>query len=112
MQHTQYADPHHLGHHALLRALKYLPLVVIGLVAAYEHSPLLLAVLALAAGLGLALRDRVERLEHGPVTAVPPTAIRVGGDGGSFPGAEPQAVAPNANGTVVLDGGSLEHHAS
>ena len=53
MQHTQYADPHHLGHHALLRALKYLPLVVIGLVAAYEHSPLLLAVLALAAGLGL-----------------------------------------------------------
>ncbi len=106
MQHSPILTPHDVAHQALIRAIKYLPLIAIGLVAAFEQSPALLVVLAIAVGLTLAFQERLGKIS---AHAVSPRIAHVAGDGGSFPGAQPMPETPPEYRAVVIDGGSLEH---
>jgi hypothetical protein len=110
MQHSHLSSPHTAEHHALLRAMKYLPFIAIGLLAAYEHSPGLLVVLAIGVGLSLAFKQRMDESSHNARLAARTQTARVAGDGGSFPGEQPKADTPPPHHNVVIDGGSLEHH--
>lgn len=112
MQPTHNPALHYEGHHALWKAVKYVSLALVALVAIYEHSPGLLIALAIAFVLVLALTERVKKLSG---TATAPTvdnASRLLGDGGCFPGNEPENDRPARRPATVLDGGSLEHHRS
>lgn len=114
MQHTHLVAPPHPSQHALLRALKFLPLIVVGvavgLIALYEHSVALLVVLALASALALAFSDRVEKAGGIARNATQTAPSDLLGDGGCFPGTVPVAERTASQGVVVVDGGSLEHH--
>lgn len=108
--HLSHAKPRSpLAQRSLTRALVYLPFVVLAPVAIYEHSSALLAVVALAAGLVLAFMGRVENIRNRRPQPLQ-GGQRLLGDGGTFPGSEPQAQQANRQPGVVMDGGSLEHH--
>lgn len=108
VKHTQLAVPESPGHHAPRNPWKYLPLVAIALLGAYEYSPGLFAVLAIFGGLAFALRQRIERLGGGAMPVAPSAGGFIGGDGGCFPGARP-TTKPGSATPVVVDGGSFEH---
>lgn len=110
MQHSQFATHHSVEHHALLRAVKYLPVVAVGLLAAYEHSPGLLVVLAMGIGLYLAFKQRLDASSQNARLASMIHTAHVAGDGGSFPGDQPKSDTPAQHHNVVIDGGSMEHH--
>ena len=110
MQHSHFATHHSTEHHALLRAMKYLPLVAVGLLAAYEHSAGLLVLLAMGIGLALAFQQRLEDSSRNTRQAVWMHTAHVAGDGGSFPGHQPKSDIPPQHHNIVIDGGSLEHH--
>jgi hypothetical protein len=100
------------GHVTLWRAVKYLGLALALLIAVLEHSPAFLIFLALAVVLVLALVERTYRLP-GKSSLNPSVSVsRLLGDGGCFPGVEPEQEKPASSATSVLDGGSLEHHRS
>jgi hypothetical protein len=113
MQHIHTQDLYFEGHATLWRAVKYLSLLLAGLIAIFEHSPALLIVLAIAYVMVLALIERARN--HDSASSLPPhnAASRLLGDGGCFPGAEPEEErAVSMTASSVLDGGSLEHHRS
>ena len=110
MQHSHFATHHSAEHHALLRAMKYLPIVAIGLLAAYEHSAGLLVLLALGVGLSLAFKQRLDESSYKARLASPLHTAHVAGDGGSFPGEQAMSDTPPQHHNIVIDGGSLEHH--
>jgi hypothetical protein len=110
MQHSHFATHHSTEHHALLRAMKYLPVVVIGVLAAYEHSPGLLVVLALGIGLFLAFQQRLDESSRNARLVSQMHTAHVAGDGGSFPGDQPKSDIPPQHHNIVIDGGSMEHH--
>ena len=110
MQHSHFATHHSAEHHALLRAVKYLPVIAVGLLAAYEHSPGLLVVLAMGTGLFLAFKQRMDNSSLNAQSASLMHTAHVAGDGGSFPGDRPITDIPPKHHNVVIDGGSLEHH--
>jgi hypothetical protein len=110
MQHSHFANHHSTEHHALLRAIKYLPFIAVGLLAAYEHSPGLLVVLAFLVGLSLAFKQRIDDSSRNARLASRIQTAHVVGDGGSFPGDQPMPDTPPKSHNVVIDGGSLEHH--
>ncbi|MGD2055279.1 MAG: hypothetical protein PVJ15_00620 [Gammaproteobacteria bacterium] len=105
MQHIHTPALHLEGHNTVWRAVKYLSLALAGLIAVIEHSPGLLIVVAIAFALVLALVERTRKLHSEPSLNTRAPAARLLGDGGCFPGAEPekehQASAPPS----VLDGG-------
>jgi hypothetical protein len=111
MQHIDTPTVQFEGHKTLWRVVNYLFFAFAGLVALYEHSAALLALMGGAFVLVLALSERTTRLEH---TAATRTHLdsRPLGDGGSFPGAAPETHSNHAGAARVLDGGSLEHHRS
>lgn len=110
MQHSHYPTHHSVEHHALLRAMKYLPFITVGLLAAYEHSPGLLLVLAIGVGLSLAFKQRLDDSSRNARLASRMQTAHVAGDGGSFPGDQPMSDIPPQKHNVVIDGGSLEHY--
>jgi hypothetical protein len=114
VKHAHIAIPPFLGHRTALNAWSYvlISLAAIGLLAVYEYSPGLFAVLAILGGLVLALRRRIEQLRGGTAHVAHPPRGFVRADGGSFPGAEPPAKGAPVAHVVVVDGGSLEHHHS
>ena len=98
----------HIGHHPLLRALPYLVLAGGGLIALYEHSPGSIVLLLVAAGLALAVAERVRKVPGlGRSVAVAPSGLPLG-DGGCFPGGAPRRERPTASSVVVIDGGSVD----
>lgn len=103
---------HFEGHRTVWRSVKYLALASAGLIAVFEYSPALLIVLAFAFVLILALTERVKRLDRASPLHAPAAASRLLGDGGCFPGAEPEEESALSSAASVLDGGSLEHHRS
>jgi hypothetical protein len=107
MQYSHFLTPHTVEQRVLIRAMKYPPFIAIGLLAAYEHSPALLVVLAIAVGLSLAFQDRLDKIATRK--ASPVRIAHVAGDGGSFPGAQSMPATPPEHHAVVIDGGSLEH---
>ncbi|MEJ2591313.1 MAG: hypothetical protein P8178_07925 [Candidatus Thiodiazotropha sp.] len=109
MQHTHTQDLPIEGHNALWRGVKYLSLAGIVIVAVYEHSPALLAILAGISVLVYALSEKARKLD----ADAPRTRVydhRLIGDGGCFPCDEPEQDKPATKPARVLDGGSLEHH--
>ncbi|MGD8937572.1 MAG: hypothetical protein PVF07_13915 [Thiogranum sp.] len=109
MQHIDTPTLQFDGHNTLWRVVTYLFVAFTGLVALYEHSVALLAVMAAAFALVLALSARITRLEN--TSAARPDS-RPLGDGGSFPGSAPETPSHDSGTARVLDGGSLEHHRS
>jgi hypothetical protein len=109
MQHIDTPALNFEGHNTVWRAVKYLSLALAGLIAVFEHSPGLLIVLAIAFAMVLALSERTRKL-HG-VSSVNPqaSASRLLGDGGCFPGAEPEPEQEHqaTGASSVIDGGSL-----
>jgi hypothetical protein len=112
MQHTHTPVLHFEGHSSVWRAVKYLSLASAGLIALYEYSPALLIVMAFAFVLILALIERVRKLDRASALPAAASASRLLGDGGCFPGAEPEEESTLSSAASVLDGGSLEHHRS
>lgn len=112
MQHTHSQDLPLEGHNALWRAVKYLSVAGLGLVAILEHSPALLAALAILFTLVLALTERVKKIEEHTASNHRGYDNRLIGDGGCFPCDDPEEDKPVSNPARVLDGGSLEHHRS
>jgi len=110
MQFSHFATHQSTEHHALLRAMKYLPIIAVGLLAAYEHSPGLLVVLAIGVGLSLAFKQRMDDSSRNAQLASRQHTAHVAGDGGSFPGDQPMSDIPPQKHNVVIDGGSLEHY--
>lgn len=112
VKHAHLAAPVIPGHLGAQGARKYLlyVLVAVGLLAAYEYSPGLFAVLATFGGLVLALRQRIAQLEPGTTKVDVSPRRFVRGDGGSSPGSEPPVKGAPVAQVVVVDGGSLEHH--
>jgi hypothetical protein len=108
--HSHYATHHSTEHHALLRAMKYLPFIAVGLVAAYEHSAGLLVLLAMGIGLAMAFKQRLDDSSQNARLASRMRTAHVAGDGGSFPGDQPKSDTPPQRHNIVIDGGSLEHH--
>ena len=107
MQHIQAQALHFVGHGTVWRTVKYLSLAIAGLVAVFDHSPGLLIILAIAVVMVLALTERAGKLEARLPANPPAPGSRQLGDGGSFPGSEPET-EPRTSGTPrVLDGGSL-----
>ena len=107
MQHIHTRDLPFEGHSTVWRAVKYLSLALAGLIAVFEHSPGLFIVLAIIFVMVLALTERTRKLQG--VSSVNPqdSASRLLGDGGSFPGAEPEQEHQDSGAPRVLDGGSL-----
>jgi hypothetical protein len=95
------------GHSTVWRIVKYLSVALAGLIAVRVQSPGVLIVLAIAFTMGLALAERVRKLQA--VSSVNPQARvpRLSGDGGSFPGAEPENEHQESGAPRVLDGGSF-----
>jgi hypothetical protein len=112
MQHIHTPVLHFEGHSTVWRAVKYLSIASLGLIALFEHSPALLVVLAFAFVLVLALIERVTTLDRASPVHTPASVSRLLGDGGCFPGAQPEAERALTQTASVLDGGSLEHHRS
>jgi hypothetical protein len=112
MQHIRTAVPYFEAHNTLWRAVKYLSLMLAGLIAVFEHSPALLIVLAIAYALVLALFERVRKHDSASYINSHASASRILGDGGCFPGAVPEEEMSDSRLASVLDGGSLEHHGS
>jgi len=110
MQHTHTPVLHYEGHRTVWRAVMYLSLASAGLIALFEHGPALLIVLAFAFVLVLALIERVKTQDRASPLQAPASVSRLLGDGGCFPGAEPEAESALSRTASVLDGGSLEHH--
>jgi len=107
--HYRVENSSRVGHHALLRALPYVILVGGGLVALYEHRAGFTVFLVVAAGLALAVAERVRKLPGpGRSASVAPSGLPLG-DGGNFPGGAPLRNNRTAGSAVVIDGGSLEH---
>ena len=100
------ASRHTLEQSAMFRAMKYLPLVAIGLLAVHEHSPGLLVVLAIAIALSFAFKTRVKRIDSQAQTTAWQDIAHVAGDGGSFPADQPMAHKATSGRKVVIDGGS------
>ena len=107
MQHIHTSDLPFEGHSTVWRAVKYLSLALAGLIAVLEHSPGLLIVLAIAAALVLAMTERTRKLHIGSSLNPRTPAARLLGDGGCFPGAEPEKEHQASQPPRVLDGGSL-----
>jgi hypothetical protein len=107
MQHIQLPALQFEGHATAWQTIKYLSLALAGLIAVFEHSPGLLVLLALAFVIFTALTKRIRKLQS--VSSVNPqdAASRLLGDGGSFPGVEPEKEQQEAGTPCVLDGGSL-----
>jgi hypothetical protein len=112
MQHTHTQDMPLAGHNTLWRAVIYLSLAAIGILAILEHSPLLLVVLAFFFTLMLALSERVKKIDQHAASNPRVSGHRLIGDGGCFPCREPEEAMPVSKPARVLDGGSLEHHHS
>jgi hypothetical protein len=110
MQHTHSPNLHLESHNALWSAVKYLSLAGIAIVAIYEHSPALLALLAGVAVLVFAMSEKVKKLDVQNAAHKRVFDHRLLGDGGCFPCDEPEQQRPAAQPARVLDGGSLEHH--
>jgi len=114
LSHAHHHPSAHLGAKIarLPTALLYLPLAILGAVAAYELSAGMLALLAIGLGMILAL---VSRIQTPPcpraASAETPRGLPLG-DGGCFPGkmavrrSPPSATSP----ARVMDGGSFEKH--
>lgn len=109
MHNVPYATEYSTAHPALPRILKYLPVILIGLLAAYENSPGLLVIAAMLAALSLAFKDRIDKVDN-PHKATRLRIAHVAGDGGSFPGDAPMPQGPTKHNNLVIDGGCLEHH--
>ena len=110
MQHSYLGSHHSAEHHALLRAMKYLPIAAIALLALYEHSAGLLVVLTTGIGLAMAFKQRMDESDRNARLSSQILAGHVAGDGGSFPGEQPKPETPPQFHNIVIDGGSLEHH--
>jgi len=110
MQHSHTSELNLEGHHALWRALKYLLLAVVVLLAVFELSAGMLITLSIVAGLIFAFVMRVQKIDAQPHSRGFPT--RLLGDGGCFPNDEPEMEKAPLKPAIVLDGGSLEHHHS
>ncbi|MGD8629773.1 MAG: hypothetical protein PVH38_08225 [Gammaproteobacteria bacterium] len=95
------------GHSTVWRTVKYLSLAAAGLIALFEHSPGLLIVLAIAFVMVLALAERIKKFQGVTPLNSQVSDARLLGDGGSFPGAEPEKEPEESEAPRVLDGGSL-----
>lgn len=95
------------GHNTVWRIVKYLTIALAGLIAVFEHSPGFLIVLAIAVVMVLALAERTRKLQGVSHLAPQDATSRQLGDGGSFPGAEPEQEPQESEAPRVLDGGSL-----
>ena len=107
MQHIQTPALHFQGHSAVWRIVKYLSLALASLIAIFGHSPGLLVVLAIIFVMVLALTERTTKLQGASSVNPQGSASRLLGDGGSFPGAEPEKEHQESGAPRVLDGGSL-----
>jgi hypothetical protein len=107
MQHIHTPTLPFEGHSTVWRTVKYLSAVLAGLIAVFEHSPGLLIVLAIAFVMLLALTERTRKLGSEPPVNSLASASRPLGDGGCFPGAEPEREQQESDPPRVLDGGSL-----
>ena len=107
MQHIHTRDLPFEGHSTVWRAVKYLSLALAGLIAVFEHSPGLFIVLAIVVVMVLALTERTRKLHTGSSLNPRAPAARLLGDGGCFPGAEPEKEHQASQAPRVLDGGSL-----
>jgi len=107
MQHIQTPALHFESHSNVWRTVKYLSLAFAGLIAVFEHSPGLLIVLAIAFVMVLALAERTRKLQGVLSVNAQASDSRLLGDGGSFPGVEPEKEHQASGAPRVLDGGSL-----
>ena len=107
MQHIHTPTLPFEGHSTVWRTVKYLSLAVAGLIALFEHSPGLLIVLAIAFVMVLALAERIKKFQGVTSLNSRVSDSRLLGDGGSFPGAEPEKKLEESEAPRVLDGGSL-----
>jgi hypothetical protein len=110
MQHIHTPTFQFDGHNRLWRTVVYISTALAALVALYEHSIALLALMAVAFVLVLALSERATRLQSRSPAALTHRASGLVGDGGSFPGSAPETAGGDSGTTRVLDGGSLERH--
>ncbi|MBK1723443.1 hypothetical protein [Thiocystis violacea] len=92
--------------HPPIRVLWHLPLILAGLVAAYELGAGHLVLAALVAGLLLAFQTRMDRADGGRASGNV-SSRGAKGDGGTRCASATQP--PLGNRPMVLDGGSLEH---
>ncbi|MCG6899386.1 MAG: hypothetical protein LJE75_05215 [Gammaproteobacteria bacterium] len=107
MQYFQTPALYFEGHRTVWRTVKFLTVALAGLLAVIEHSPGLLILLAIAFVMVLALTERIRKLQGMSHLTVQDSTSRLLGDGGSFPGAEPEEEQPVSEAPSVLDGGSL-----
>jgi hypothetical protein len=105
MQHIHTPALPFAAHNTVWRVVKYLSLALAGLIAVFEHSPGLLIVLAIALALVLALIERTRKLHSESSLNTQAPAARLLGDGGCFPGAEPEKEDRASAPPSVLDGG-------
>jgi len=106
---AELSAPQTSTHRSLIRALKYLPIVLLGPVALYEYSLAAFLVAVVALIMALAFSSRVASIEARSRLRKP-VARHLMGDGGSFPNTEVQQPQPIARPPTVVDGGSMEHH--
>ena len=107
MQHIQTSALNFEGHNSVWRTVKYLSLAFAGLTVIVEHRPGLLIVLAIACAMVFALNERIRKLQGGSSVNPQASASRLLGDGGCFPGAEPEQEQQATGAPSVIDGGSL-----
>ena len=107
MQHIQTPALYFEGHRTVWRTVKFLTVALAGLIAVFEHSPGLLIILGIAFVMVLGLTERTRKLQGMSHLTAQDSTSRLLGDGGSFPGTEPEKEQPVSEAPSVLDGGSL-----
>ena len=87
--------------------LKFVVIAALGALLIVAQSLALLSLVALAFVMTLAIQERIQRLETKPTApGMSPDGLCVG-DGGTFPGTQPEDHV-RINRPSVIDGGSLE----
>lgn len=109
------AFAHHASrpdHHPLARILTFLILLITVLAAVYEFGTAFAILCAICTAFVLMFMARLQSLAGVRGSQPVGSFGMLRGDGGAFPGAKPEPRGTMGSRTIVMDGGSLEHHRS
>ncbi len=109
MQHSSHSALHYDGHLPMRVVLKYLLFAALGALVIVSQSLAVLMIAGLGMVLTMAFQERVQTL-NARASRSQPFAGQYVGDGGSFPGRQPEPTRAPVTSPRVIDGGSLEHH--
>jgi hypothetical protein len=112
MQHPTSTALSYEGHLSLPLALKFVFFAALGAFLIVMQSLALLLFLAFCFAMGLAIQQRLHKLDGQHSAQVQPAKGYWVSDGGSFPSRELEAERQSRHNPCVIDGGSLEHHRS